>query len=290
MGYLDDNFLAFCGVIVYFFCMKKPRSLKPAEDRMRKRVREARALPKEAQAAFYYCGGLGKAEFAAAVAAGESEPVELALNVVAGELWLCPRDGARYARSIRAALRKACEAGRLTESQKRTLFAIEMRNLERLVLRGRHSAPGMLQQRAERRIPGQLLLMKRCFGVVKVPGLEPDDLPDVVPPVMLLQKAGQRGWFSQESAERMAAADASLLGILVHAPGDVLPAACWLETKPSHAPETLCYFFCWRGFREARWVVAPWGELGNCCGFILAADGAFYCAVTEWDNFYGATC
>lgn len=51
------------------------------------------------------------------------------------------RDGARYARGIRAALRVAREAGLLDEAQERVLYAVEMRNLERLVLRGRHSVP-----------------------------------------------------------------------------------------------------------------------------------------------------
>lgn len=256
---------------------------------MRKRAQEARALPAEAQAAFYYCGGRSKAEFTAAVAAGEEECVELALDVVAGELWLCPRDGARYARSIRAALRRACEAGRLRDTQKRMLLGIELRNLERLVLRGRHSAPGVLQQRAERRIPGQMQLMQRCFG--EVPALEMDsgDWPEVAAPRFLLQKAAQWGWFSAESADKMAATDALLLGLLVHAPGEVLSAADWLSSRPTHPDATLCYFFGWKSFSHARWQVAPWGELGKECGLILAADGSFYCAVPEWDGYYGAS-
>ena len=45
------------------------------------------------------------------------------------------RDGARYARGIRAALRVAREAGLLDEAQERVLYAVEMQNLERLVLR-----------------------------------------------------------------------------------------------------------------------------------------------------------
>lgn len=98
---------------------------------MQQRAQQARALPKSEQGAFYYCGGRNKTEFAAAVASGETEALTLALNVVAGELWLCPRDGARYARSIRAALRTACEAGLMDAACKRILYAVELRNLER---------------------------------------------------------------------------------------------------------------------------------------------------------------
>ena len=71
---------------------------------MQQRAQQALTLPKSEQQEFYYCGGRNKTEFTAAVAAGEPDALALALNVVAGELWLCPRDGARYARSIRAAL------------------------------------------------------------------------------------------------------------------------------------------------------------------------------------------
>ena len=255
---------------------------------MRMRAQVARDLPVGEQAEFYYCGGRSKPAFTAAVAAGESEAVALALDVVAGELWLCPRDGARYARGIRAALRRACEAGLLNEAQKRVLLGIELRNLERLVLRGRHSAPGVLQQRAERRIPGQMQLLQRCCG--EVPALEMDsgDWTEVAAPRALLQKAAQQGWFSAETAERMAATDATLLGILVHAPGDVLPAAHWLSSRPSQPDETLCYFFGWKSFSHARWQVAPWSELGKECGLILAADGSFYVAVPEWEGYFGA--
>ena len=275
--------------IIFSGMKKKPRSLQPSAGRMQKRAQEARTLPVEQQAAFYYCGGRSKAEFTSAVAAGEPAAVELALDVVAGELWLCPRDGARYARSIRAALRRACEAGLLSDTQKRMLLGIELRNLERLVLRGRHSAPGVLQQRAARRIPGQMQLMQRCFGEVPALTLDSENWPEVAAPRALLQKGAQQGWFSAASAERMAATDASLLSILVHAPDDVLPAAHWLSSRPNHPEETLCYFFGWKSFSHARWQVAPWGELGKECGLILAADGTFYCAVPEWDGYFGAS-
>ena len=268
---------------------KKPISLQPHHSRMQQRARVAAALPAGEQGAFYYCGGRSKADFTAAVASGEAEAVLLALDVVAGELWLCPRDGARYARSIRAALRKACEAGLLDAVQRRVMYAIEMRQLERLVLRGRHSVPGVLQQRAARRIPGQLQLMQRSFGELPEPQIDADAYPEVAPPVVLLKKAVQYGWISPETATRMAAGEEYMLSELVHAPWDIFPAAHMQQKSlPDHAPETLCYFFCWKGFRGTRWVVAPWGMLGRECGFILAADASFYCNVDEYDGVHCA--
>lgn len=269
---------------------KKPISLQPYHSRMQQRARAAAALPASEQGAFYYCGGRSKADFTAAMAAGEAEAVALALDVVAGELWLCPRDGARYARSIRAALRTACKAGLLDSAQMRVMYAIEMRNLERLLLRGRHSAPGVLQQRAERRIPGQLQLMQLCFGEAPELLMDSDEYPDVTPPKALLQKAVQYGWFSAETAARMAAGEEYMLSELVHGPWDIFPDAHMQQkTLPVHSPETLCYFFCWRGFRGTRWVVAPWGQLGRECGFILAADASFYCNVNEYDGIHCAS-
>ena len=268
---------------------KKPISLQPYHSRMQQRARAAAALPAAEQRAFYYCGGRSKADFTAAVAAGEAEAVALALDVVAGELWLCPRDGARYARSIRAALRTACEAGLLDDAQRRVMYAIEMRNLERMVLRGRHSVPGVLQQRAERRIPGQMKLMQRCFGESPELRIALKDYPEVAPPKALLQKAVQYGWISSETASRMSASEQYMLGELVHGPWDIFPAAHMQQKMlPAYAPETLCYFFCWKGFRDTRWVVAPWGLLGDQCGFILAADASFYCNVDEYDGIYCA--
>ena len=202
---------------------------------MHQRAQQALALPKAEQQEFYYCGGRNKTEFTAAVASGEPDALALALNVVAGELWLCPRDGARYARSIRAALRVACEAGLLDDAQKRVMYAVEMRNLERLVLRGRHSVPGMLQQRAERRIPGQLQIMLRCFGEVPKLRLKTDDFPDVKAPRELLQQAVQYGWFSADSARRMADSEASMLSELIHGADDVFFGMQWYETMPNHA-------------------------------------------------------
>lgn len=255
---------------------------------MHQRAQQALALPKAEQKEFYYCGGRNKTEFTEAVASGEPEALSLALDVVAGELWLCPRDGARYARSIRAALRTACEAGLLDDARKRVMYAVEMRNLERLVLRGRHSAPGVLQQRAERRIPGQLQIMLRCFGEVPKLRLKTDDFPDVKPPREVLQQAVQYGWFSADSARRMADSEASMLSELVHGADDVFSAIQWYETMPNHAPDTLCYFFCWKGSKDVRWVVAPWGELGEECGFILAANASFYCNIDEYGRIWGA--
>ena len=268
---------------------KKPISLQPHHSRMQQRARVAAALPAGEQGAFYYCGGRSKADFTAAVATGEAEAVSLALDVVAGELWLCPRDGARYARSIRAALRQACEAGLLAAGQRRVVYAIEMRQLARLVLRGRHSVPGVLQQRAARRIPGQLQLMQRCFGEAPELRIDTEDYPDVMPPRDLLQKAVQYGWISPETAARMAESEEYLLSELVHGACDIFPAAHMQQKLlPDHAPETLCYFFCWKGFRGTRWVVAPWGMLGRECGFILAADASFYCNVDEYDGVHCA--
>lgn len=90
--------------------------------------------------------------------------------------------------------------------------------------------------------------------------------------------------FAADSARRMADSEASMLSELIHGPEDVFAAMQWYETMPDHAPDTLCYFLCWQG----RWIVAPWGELGSECGFILAADASFCCNIDEYGSIYGA--
>ena len=268
---------------------KKPISLQPHYSRMQQRVRAVAVLPPAEQGLACYCDGRAKPDFCEAVSAGEESAVNLALDVVAAELWLGPHDAGRYGRAFRASLRRACMAGVMTVAQKRVLYSIEMRNLRRLTLRARHTPPGYEQQRAERRLPGQQQVMQLCFGELPELKLDTDDLPEVKPPSALLLKAVQYGWFTEETAARMAACEEYMLGELVHGPDEVFSAAHWLESMPDHAPETLCYFFCWKGFRDTRWVVAPWGQLGKECGFILAADASFYCNVDEYDRILGAS-
>lgn len=73
-----------------------------------------------------------------------------------------------------------------------------------------------------------------------------------------------------------------------YAAEDVFSSAQRMDAMPAHASETLCYFFCGNG-GTPRWVVAPWGQLGGECGFILAADASFCCNVDEFGGLYGAS-
>lgn len=268
--------------------MKRPISLKPFVSRMQQRVRGVVGLPVAKQGLVCYCGGLGKADFCAAVSVGEPDAVNLALDAVAGEIWLGPHDAGRYGRAFRAALRRACIAGVLTDAQKRILYSIEMRNLRRLVLRGRHSPPGYEQQRAARRLPGQLKVMQRCFGEVPELKLDMDAWPEVAPPVEVLQKAVHRGWFSAATAEKMVAKSYDLLMDLFHPPAESLAPEDRLKTLHDLPADALCCFFSCKGWKHDCWLVAPWGELRGLCGLALAADGSFFVNQGEWGEPYGA--
>lgn len=46
-----------------------------------------------------------------------------------------------------------------------------------------------------------------------------------------------------------------MLSELIHGPEEMFSAVQWYETMPSHSVDTLCYFFCRKGFRDVRWVV-----------------------------------
>lgn len=130
--------------------------------------------------------------------------------------------------------------------------------------------------------------MQRCFGEVPECQLKTEDYPDVKPPAETLRKAVQKGWLSAATADRMAACEEPMLSELLHAAEDVFSSAQRMDAIPAHASETLCYFFCGNG-GTPRWVVAPWGQLGGECGFILAADASFYCNVDEFGCLYGAS-
>ena len=269
--------------------MKKPVSLQPSVSRMQLRMRELPSLPPAARARLCYCGGASKQDFCAAVNRGDAAAVNLALDVVAAELWLGEHDAGRYGRPLRAALRRACQAGVLPPEQKRVLLSIELRNWKRLVLRARHSEPGDAQQRASRRLPGQRLVLLRCFGLEAEVTVDSAEWPAVTPPLALLQKGVQRGWFSTEVAEKLAASSYEVLMELLHPPIEIVDSRSpgWrgplCPDETAQIPESaLCYHFGCEKRNSVRWVVAPWGELRQHCGLILAADGSFGLNHDEW--------
>lgn len=263
--------------------MKKPPSLLPSRTRMEQRAATCRKLPAEQQAAHYYCNGAEKADFCTAVADGQTEALNLALDLLAAEHWLQPRDGARYARSIRAALRTACAAQRLSSAQQKLHFAIEWRYLERLTLRARHSVPGQLQQRALRRLPGQQALMRQLFDCTEQPPLTPADWPEVPPPVALLQNAARHSLLTPTLAEQLVTSAYELLMGLFHYPESLLPPG-YSSNTPAHPADTLCYMLSEWANNNICWRIAPWNELRMLLGFAIAADGSFCHIADEWGN------
>lgn len=265
--------------------MKRPRSQKPSFDRMKHRLAMCREVPVEQQAAFYYGSGMEQTAFLAAVTAGEKEAVALALDVLAAGLWLRPRDRALFGCRMREALYTACKAGKLQPQHRKAFEGQEYLICNNLLIAARHSVPGAAQQRASRRLLSQQAIMHHTFGAA------PDDVcidewPPVVAPVKLLRKAVQRGWFFREQAEQMAISSTEALMSILHAAGEVLPAFR-RGTSATQAADTLCYFFCERADDEAVWLVAPWRELDDLCGVILAADGSFCYVVDDWGDIYG---
>ncbi len=274
--------------------MKKPSSLQPSVSRMQLRMRNLPALLPVERALAYYCAGLNKQAFCASIRKGDAAAVNLALDVVAAELWLGEHDAGRYGRPFRAALRRACLSGGMTPEQKRVLRSIEMRNWRRLVLRARHSEPGDAQQRAARRLPGQRRVMQQCFDMQPVLEVPLDEWPAVAPPAGLLQKGVRRGWFSAETAEKLAASSYDMLMELLHPPIRVVdpriepvPEAKMPDVTAQIPGDALCYYFGCERRNTVRWVVAPWCELRGRCGLVLAADASFFLNLDEWGGVNG---
>lgn len=256
--------------------MKKPKSFQPARSRMEQRAGAALRLPESEQAAFFYCGGRARDEFKAAVESGEHEAVELALEVLGGEIWLRPG----YSRGYRAALRRAAAAGRLTPEQKRYLFALEVRYLERLERAAYYSPLSAEQARACRRLPRQRQWMQETFG--ELPELKHEHLPPVSAPKELLDSLAVRKLLPPALAAQLEHPSRDLCMTLLHAPDRVLPALHYRESVPEVLPETVCYRLEWNG----NWRIEPWKEAQKRFGSCLAADGSFYSCTDEWDRVY----
>ncbi len=263
--------------------MKKPLSLQPASTRMEQRAAACRKLPAEQQALHYYFNGDSKADFCASVAAGHPHALALALDILAAEHWLQPRDSTRYARSIRAALRTAGAAQLLAPAQQKIHFAIEWRHLVRLSLRAYHTKPGPQQQRALRRLPGQRQLMQRLFNCTEQPPHTPADWPPVTPPAALLQKALRNGLLTPTLAEQLTTCSDKLCMVLYHYPESLLPPG-YSTSTPALPGDALCYHLSEWAHDCIDWRIAPLSELSNTLGLTIAADGRFCRIKDEWGN------
>ena len=251
--------------------MKPPKSLQPYRARMEQRAKEALLLPEAEQVPFFYCGGRSRADFKHAVECGEPECVELALDVLSGEVWLKPG----YARGFRAALRRA--AGKLSPEHKKRLYALEMCYLERMEFEAYYTLPSDAQQRALRRIPGQRKWMQAAFG--ELPELTHGKLPVASPPVEAVRRLVAAKVLPCSLQESLPAASHDLWMVLLHNPESVLPEQHRREALPEVDAHKGCYWIEAAG----RWVLKPWSEtVVKCCGFALAADGSFYCCRDEW--------
>ncbi len=265
--------------------MKKMRSLRPAFDRMKHRLAKCRELPAAQQAAFYYCSGVEREAFWAAVAAGQAEAVTAALDVLSAGQWLRPRDRALYGRRMRESLYAACKAGHLKPQHKKQFEQLEVSLAVALLQRGVYAMKSPAQQRALRRLQVLQTQMRQCFGYAP-DMLEYDEWPVVPAPAKQLRKAAQRGWFTAEQAILLEASSYVQLMQLLHGVEEELPAFRRLDFA-AHPADMICCFFCERSDDTAAWVVAPFAELDELCGIILAEDASFCYVVDDWGDVYG---
>ena len=264
--------------------MKKPRSLSPSISRMLQRMEGCLDTDSAAREAYYYCDGMSRVDFIAAVAAGQTSAVNHALDVLAAELWLRPRDMAIYGKALREALYTAKSNHLLKERPSRVFYDLECRLVDSLLKRAWHSEPGPAARRSQRRLARVSECVNKCFGSAPE-FVEIDAWPAVSAPVRQLRKAVRRGWFSAEQAAWLAAASPEPFMMLLHAVEEEFPAFSpvdYVDCKP----DTPCYFLCERTHDAAVWLVAPWRELDDLCGVVLVADAAFCYVMDDWGNLY----
>lgn len=259
--------------------MKKPKSLQPYRSRMEQRAREASLLPEPERVPFFYCNGRNRADFKAAVESGEPGAVELALEVLAGEVW--PQPG--YARGFRAALRRAAAADLLSSGQRKLLYAIESRYLERLELAAFYSPLSAEQERAHRRLPGQRRWIMDIFG--SLPELKFPKLQPVPAPAAVISRMVDAGLLPRSLQQKLLKPDKELTGVILHWPESILPEQHRCNHLPDVPAETVCYHL---DIMNCCWVIAPWRVCQSQLGFSLAADGSFYCNRDEWDIIFAA--
>lgn len=259
--------------------MKKPKSLQPYRSRMEQRARDALRLPEQERTAFFYCNGRSRVEFRAAVESGEPEAVDLALEVLAGEVW--PQPG--YARGFRASLRRAAAADVLSPGQRKLLFAIECRYLERLEFAAFYSPLSAEQERAVCRLPAQRKWMMVAFG--ELPSLNPPKLQPVPAPVAAIARLTEVGILSPALQQKLLNPDGELIMDFLHLPEAVLPQQHRQKQLPDVAADNVCYHL---NIMNSCWVIAPWRVVRHELGFSLAADGSFYYNLDEWDGMFAA--
>ena len=242
---------------------------------MEQRAKAAGLLPEQERMPYFYYNGRSRAEFKAAVESGESAAVVLALEVLAGEVW--PQPG--YARGFRAALRRAAIADLLTPGQRKLLFAIESRYLERLEFAAFYSPLSAEQERAHRRLPAQRRWIMDIFGTL--PELKFPKLQPVPAPAEALSRMVDAGILSASLQHKLLKPDEELTGVILHWPESILPEQHRCNHLPDVPADTVCYHL---DIMNSCWVIAPWRVCQSQLGFSLAADGSFYCNLDEWDG------
>ncbi|MBQ4635937.1 MAG: hypothetical protein IJB64_05840 [Akkermansia sp.] len=269
--------------------MKKPRKQQSTMDRVRQRAIKSKALPQSQQYAAYYCAGRPLQDFTSAIVEGDTTAISWALDVVQTEQPLYPNSGARYIYHIHTALRKACAGHKLNDSHKRRLEDIEIRTLQRLLLRAYHSHPSPAQERAVQRLAVQRELLKTQFGT-SADAFYPeyDEWPATEAPAKLILRVFKKAQLTSTLAARFIESSYNLLMDVYHAPDTLFPDSMKIHELPHSYASKLCYFFCRETEPIAEWVIAPLSELEGLCGFIIAADGSFFYNADEWNSGYGA--
>ena len=101
-----------------------------------------------------------------------------------------------------------------------------------------------------------------------------------------VEELGERLTITTEAYAEMEAGEESILMRLIHGASEELSAFSALSSA-SQPAAALCYFFCEQKRDVCRWLVAPFAELTDLCGVILAADGSFCYVTDDWGDIYG---
>ena len=235
-----------------------------------------------------YFAGKSESDFLHAVQHGDDKAQQHAANIILSQQYIHPDDADIYIALVRPAIHHACRLGAMSPATLKKWRKIEENIFLELLSKGLYSEPSNEQAEAFTNIPHQKRILKEVFHIdAENYYLEFDLWPSVPPPAKLIKKVCTRGGLPCSMQEQLCNGSRSLLMYILHAEEEDFSGISQLHQIPEDYLEKPCYFFGRENKESVDWLIAPFAELKELCGLIIAADGSFYCICNEWNNHYG---
>ena len=225
-----------------------------------------------------YFAGKSESDFLHAVQHGDDKAQRHAANIILSQQYIHPDDADIYKALVRPAIHHACGLGAMSPATLKKWRKIEENIFFQLLSKGLYSEPCTKQEEALSNIPRQKHILKEVFHIdAENYYLEFDLWPSVPPPKKLIRKVCTQGGLPCSMQEQLCKGTHSLLMYFLHAEENDFSGIPHLRQVPEDYLDKRCYFFGRENENTVDWLIAPFSELKELCGLIIAADGSFYC-------------